>query len=580
MGALAAQLRRNPLLLAVPAVLVALLLRNGGLYPSVFADEWAYSTSSRLLPFANAVFPDYGYLALYSLTNSCGDGFLACARILNATAFVAASPFIYLTARRACTRHVAALVTVLALAGPINTYTAYFMPEALYFLSFWVFAWFILGLDGSSSRRMWILTGAMLGAATLVKPHALFLVPPTLVYLLYVTGAHRGRGVRSAVGSGVLLVLAALAVKLTGGYLLAGSAGLTVFGSTYMSQAVSLLSDSDQSRRWLAVAAQSAVGHLLAICLMLGLPLALAASAFVRGVRSPHLEAADRTSAFAFLILGALVVVVALYTSVSATGPVDYATRIHMRYYDFALPLLFMVAGAHLGTGTHPTRRWYALIALPIGVAIMYAVITRLAPYTPILVDSPELRGFTAYVRPFVLLSALSLGSLVLWALGNRWGPRLFVYGFLPVAVVVTSLAASAELRGRLVADAVDRAGMFAKLYLPDEELSHVTVVGSEPADLFRALFYLDDPQAGLLTIQAGADYDLSTLPDGKDWALIIGDHAWSGGAISVSPSTGFVLVRRDNPAAHRSREELDSRRFDRQAGWAASRLSGAHDGE
>jgi phosphoglycerol transferase len=552
-AALATQLRRNPLLVAVPAIFVALLLRNGGLYPSVFADEWAYSTASRLLPFSHSPFPNYAYLAMFSLTNSCGDGFLACARILNAAAFVAASPFIYLTARRVCTRGVATLVTVLTLAGPINTYTAYFMPEALYFLSFWVFAWFILGLDSSSDWRMWIITGALLGAAALVKPHALFLVPATLLYLMYMGGAQRPKRVRSAVWNGVLVVVAALLVKFAGGYLLAGSAGLTLFGSTYMSQAISVLSDSDQSRQWLTVSAQSVVGHLLAICLMFGLPVALSAAGLVRGLRSSdRFEAEERTSAFALLILADLVVVVALYTSVSATGPVDYATRLHMRYYDFALPLLVMVAGAQLDeTRTRDGRRWYALVALPIGLAIAYAVITRLGPYTPILVDSPELRGFTAYSRPFIVLGCLSLGTLVLWAFGSRWGPRLFVYAFLPLALVVTSVAGSIELRGHLVPDGVDRAGMFVKHYLPEDELSHVLVVGSEPADLFRAVFYLDDPQAGLLVIPEGSNFDLSTLPEGKDWALIIGDHAWTGGTFSESPSPGFALVRRDNPAAN-----------------------------
>jgi len=223
-----------------------------------------------------------------------------------------------------------------------------------------------------------------------------------------------------------------------------------------------------------------------------------------------------------------------------------------MRYYDFALPLLFMVAGAQLGeTRTRDSRRWHALVALPIGLAIAYAVMSRLGPYTPILVDSPELRGFTNNPKAFVALGCLSLATLALWASGSRWGSRLFVYGFLPLAVVVTSVVASMQLRGRLVPDGVDRAGMFVKQYLPHDELSHVLVVGSEPADLFRALFYLDDPHASLLVIPEGSNYDLSALPEGKDWALIIGDHAWTGGAFSESPTPGFALVRRDNPAVN-----------------------------
>jgi phosphoglycerol transferase len=358
--------------------------------------------------------------------------------------------------------------------------------------------------------------------------------------------------VRAAVWNGVLVVVAALGVKFAGGYLLAGSAGLSLFGVIYSSLASAALSDSDQSRQLLAVSATSLVGHLFAICLMFGLAVALSVTGIARGLRFPDRFATEeRTSAFAFLVLGELVVVVALFTaSVSATGPVDYATRLHMRYYDFAFPLLFMVAGAHLERPqSSGGRGWYLLVALPIGLAIAYAVISRLASYSPVLVDGPELRGFTANPTAFLVLGSLSLGTLALWAVGSRWGSRLFLYGFLPLALVVTSVVASRELRSRLVPDAVDRAGMFARQYLEHDQLSQVLVVGSEPANLYRAAFYLDDPHAGLLVIPAGSSFDMSTLPEGKIWALIIGDHPWTGGAFFESPTPAFALVRRDDPA-------------------------------
>jgi phosphoglycerol transferase len=542
------------LLVAIPAIFVVLLLRNSGLYPVVMADEWEYSTLSRLLPFASAYLPNYAYMAIFSLTNSCGDGFLSCARIVNAVAFVAAAPFIYLIARRVCTQGVAALVTVLALAGPINTYTAYFMPEALYFLAFWVLAWFILGLDGTSSRRMWIIAGILLGVAALVKPHALFLLPAILAYVLYISNPNGRDGLRSAVWSGILLVLAALLVKFAVGYLLAGSAGVTLFGSTYSSVAGSALSDVNQASHLLTVSAQSVMGHLLAICLMYGLPIAISATVFVRSLRPRGQRGAEeRTAAFALLVVADLVVAVALFTAaVNAAAPSELATRLHMRYYDFALPLFFMVVGAQLtATGTRRASRWSALAVVAIGAAIVYALVSRMQPYVPSLVDNPELAGFTANPLVFMALGLLSLGSLVLWTMTTRWGPRLFVYGFLPLAVVLPSVAISVELDHRQAAAAVDRAGMFTRSYLPHNELARVLVVGSDPAALFMALFYLDNPQPSLQVIPPGSNYDLSTLPQDKDWALIIGDHQWTGGSFFESSPPGFALVRRDNPAVN-----------------------------
>ena len=137
------EIKTNFLFLAAIAIFVALLFRNSGLYP-VVADEAIYSKLSRLQPLADATIPGYLYLAIYRLTSICGDEFLGCARILNAIFFVAATPFIYLAARQVCTKTVASIVALLALLGPINSYTAYFMPEAPYFFSFWLLTWFIL----------------------------------------------------------------------------------------------------------------------------------------------------------------------------------------------------------------------------------------------------------------------------------------------------------------------------------------------------------------------------------------------------------------------------------------------------
>ena len=62
--------------LGIGLIFLFLLIRNAGLYPSVFADEYTYSKLSRLLPLSESSIPGYLYLKLYSVTNSCGDGFL------------------------------------------------------------------------------------------------------------------------------------------------------------------------------------------------------------------------------------------------------------------------------------------------------------------------------------------------------------------------------------------------------------------------------------------------------------------------------------------------------------------------
>ena len=85
--------------LALATVLLYLILRNTGAYPVVFADEWLYSKFARLQPLSASQLPSYLYLKLFGLSSSCGEGYLQCARVLNAVLFVAAAPFIYLVAK-------------------------------------------------------------------------------------------------------------------------------------------------------------------------------------------------------------------------------------------------------------------------------------------------------------------------------------------------------------------------------------------------------------------------------------------------------------------------------------------------
>jgi phosphoglycerol transferase len=261
-------------------LLLAMLFRdNSGVLASIFDDEYSYSLFSRLEPPATSPFPNYIYLAIYRLTNTCGGGFLNCARILNDVFFLAATPFIYLTARRVCTIRVASIVSLLAVLGPINNCTVYYMPEALYFFSFWLCTWFILGLDNTSSPWSWCLSGMMLGIAALVKPHALLLLPGILLFVLYVGRRKNGGWILRAGINSIGFFVCALLIKFLIGYLIAGTGGLTLFGSFYHSYVSTAVSATPISQRYVdffVLAMESIKGHVLAICLLFGLPVTLA----------------------------------------------------------------------------------------------------------------------------------------------------------------------------------------------------------------------------------------------------------------------------------------------------------------
>ena len=534
-------LKRNWLFIAGIGLSIFLLFRNTGVYPVVFADEYYYSKFSRLLPIKYSIYPDYLYLAIYRLTNICGDGFLNCARTLNVLFFVAAMPFIYLTTRRVSSRQIASLVALLAVLRPVNSYTAWYMPEALYFFSFWLLTWFILRLDNSFDLRSWCVAGILLGLTALVKPHALFLLPAVAIYILYVSRKQAGKWVLQAIRNTIICAASAFAAKFSIGYLLAGKAGATIFGPMYNSIVSQTISNSDRYFELLWLSTKWAKSHIVVICLMFGMPIAFAIKASFDSILSKEeTRSGHRIAVYALLVLVDLVLVVSVLTA-----SFGKTVRLHMRYYDFALPLLLVIAAYQLSleqTTNMLKRR--AIIAFPIGAAIVYAVYTLLAPYPKTIVDCPELYGFTRHSIVFYVLSSISFFALALWVYSARAGAKIFLYLLMPLAVCFSTYSVNRVFQVERRAPGVFvKAGIITKQYLSHDELSKLVIVGSNTYGLFQSLFYLDNPTASFETIPPGGTYDLSKLPVGKEWILAFGDHSLPENMCYEFSKDGFTLA-------------------------------------
>jgi len=523
-----------------------LLARSLGLYPTVFADEYTYSKFARLVPLNGAEIPSYLYFWTYSATRLCGDGFLSCARLLNVLFFVLAAPFIYLLGKKLTGERTALLIAALSVLGPINTYTAYFMPESLYFLCFWIFTYFALSLRREHRVLHWSSLGILFGITALVKPHALFLMPALAVYFLYIQMQFtHGRPSASHVTQYAAFFLSALATKFVISFILAGRSGITFFGPSYSSVAAASILDAGRYIDLMRLALDNLRGHVLALSVLFSVAIAhllRCSPLFLRRVSEPRTSL--NVALYAALTLAVLLTVVIAFTaSISGAGPYESTARLHMRYYNFAFPLLFLICASQLSADAIATStRSRAIVGVPIGAAILYAAYTHLTPYTPSLVDSPEVRGITIEKAAFYFLSGASLFSLASWVHAERTGARIFLYIFLPLAVAISSVHVNKELTQRLVPDRFDKAGIFARQYLSSEDLARTVVVGSEPGGLFRSLYYLDNPSASLQTIPPGSAYDLSELPAGKTWALVIGDHELPKDRYRL-PMDGFTLV-------------------------------------
>jgi phosphoglycerol transferase len=530
---------------ALAAVFAWLVARSHGLNPTIFADEWYYSKMARLQPLDQAIVPSYLYLWLFGASARCGDGFLDCVRAGNALLYVAGSPFLYLVARQVASRTMAAVLALLAALAPLNAYTGYFMPESTYYLGFCVLSW--IALAGRAWPRMLqaLAAGLVLGAMSLVKVHALFLLPTLCLYLFYLAWADGGAWLRNGFIAVAIAALAALGIKFGLGFLLAGKAGLSLFGPFYGANAQSA---SGQSvLRLLNPMFINARGHLMALALLDALPLAVLVHGLLRGEAR---GAAGALRVWTLLTLAAAAGMTILYTATVA-GVNNEGLRLHLRYYSFVLPLLWMVAAADAAPPPGRTgalaafTRWAPALLL---AAILGIAWIKLPTYAINPADTPEIAGTNFDPSLFMGIALLQGAIVLLWAANVRSAKALFLLVALPVTIICGAVAQGVFLHNYSIMQIGDKAGHFAHGYLPPAERASIVVAGTDMQQLMRAQFQIDHPDSEVLELPGDAALETYQLPVRHRWLLVFGRHPLPANVTPVAQTADYALVKLDNP--------------------------------
>jgi len=535
--------------LALAAVLLYLILRNTGAYPVVFADEWLYSKFARLQPLSASQLPSYLYLKLFGLSSSCGEGYLQCARVLNAVLFVAAAPFIYLVARPLTGRAAAGGIAVLAVLSPVSSYTAYFMPEASYYFGFWVLSYALLRAD--ALRPQWrstlgygLLGGLLLGLLSLVKVHALFLLPALCLFIVYARrSAGRQDWLAAGVAAALLAVLATLAVKTVLAYLLAGPVGLSLFGSFYGGH---VNNSGHGLGRLLAPFMHNLAGHAMALLLLFAFPILMLVSAAASGaVRQALGQRGCALLLYTVLVLGcALGMTVAYTASIADAGP-NEVLRLHLRYYDFTFPLLMIAGVAVAGHGTQAPPRLRALLAAPLTMLMAVAAWGLLRNFLTSSIDSPELFSLTVKgPLPLYGMVALTLALIVLWTARPRRAARLYLLVLLPLTALAGEAVNCSLLHRMQQPSDYDKAGRFVRTFLESGERDRLSIAGSDLGGLARAQFHVDSALASTIELQPDAPFDLTQTPARQRWLLVVGPHRLPPELPPLVATNDYALVR------------------------------------
>jgi len=537
---------RPPITLLCALVIVtylALAMRSAGMYPSVFWDEYLYSRFARFGELQAAPVPSYLYFLTYSFTGLCGDGFMGCARLANVAFFTISLTLIFVTSRRFVSEWTALAIALITALSATNTYTAYFMPESFYFFAFWLIAYLVLDLTEESDRWRWIFTGAVVGLASLIKVHAIFLLPAITLYLAYTS-----QNIILALQRCAVLIVVALVTKMAMGYLIVGAAGLRLLGSIY--GGIAAKSGLDLYAALAASAAYNLFGHILGLSLLFAVPIGQVLLTLARSFQGDRRSASVQVALFSFAVLSMLLVVVPAFTASSSfLGPTETNVRLHMRYYTFAFPLLILACGIPLKQNSASPIWGRAAIGAVLAAVVIYVAFTRLAPYNPIYVDCPELFGIMFSGPYFYLAVSFVLISLLIWIANEYWGARGFLFVVAPFLMLLGSYYHAIFSNRFFEPSLADRAGVIARQYLSDYEISDLAVFGHEEQTTDQVVTYFRSPGAAQIVLPRDGKPDLLKLAEGKGLALVIGsdNNAINLGDILIS-GDGFVLSRLVKP--------------------------------
>lgn len=532
-------------------VFIALFFRNSAaIYPGLL-DEFYYNQYARLLPFSEARYGNFLYYFIFRATNACGNGFLSCAYFINVAFYCAAFFPIYAIAKQCCDRPLALWVSFLAILAPFNIWTAFFMPESLYFLVFWMYVWALLLFKEINLSLRWIFAGAMLGICALIKIHAFFLLPASCLYIVYLATVgekkNTGEYFKEAGWHLTFFIVSFLTIKFGIGYLLAGTSGLTLLGSyggmvSHASDAVSEITSITQpvqiDPRFTPLAILKREGaraiwvNVLPIFLLYSpalmvLWLSVRKNLALNNGTRVHGGVKADLGILTILIIMSMVLIITTYQLILISKGMG-AAELYWRYYEFTFPLLFLVAAASVNEAKNTHQK---ISVMQLLIASLFILMVCWAMYRGAGTQwiSPSHKNFIFYV-----VGTLSILTLVILPFRAKFALNIFIFAALPCILIASNLAIYKELKHIRISPNDSSVGNFINSRLSKSELSKLVVVQDNNLTQTVPMMYFNQAPIEFISIpESQKQYDLAQLPSGKDWVLLMGNHELKGEALN-----------------------------------------------
>lgn len=544
--------KRTPLIFFLLFLLFSsLFFRNSaGIFPGLL-DEYYYSQFSRLLPLSQAKYGNYLFDLIYGVTNICRGGFLTCTYFLNALFYTLAFFPIYAILDKVSVKKSHNLaIAFLCLLYPFNYWTGLFMPESLYFLWFWIFIWSLLSFHGIEERVGWIARGAILGIASLIKIHAIFLMPAGVVYIGYLAFLKQvsWNSILAILKNSLAFTIGIFLVKFGIGYLLAGSRGLSIFGSYGTLPGVifgvidtiggggleaSTSQKIDQYFTPWAILQREGLKAIsinaMPIFICFGAGIAITVLELHNYWRSRKITTNINSDNKRNLYFITLVSIPILFGIVSTHQLVEIslasaAAELYWRYYEFSFLLILLCTIAVPDKEFDGDKCARYIIGLPI----------FLITFVAIYYGKGNAWVTTTGPKMFYIIGFISCLSTLVWIFKKKWGINVFVYVLTPLIIVVSNIAIYKNLETTRFATNDSSIGAFINAKLSKNDLERLVVVQDDDLTQTVPLIYLNVAIKSIIRIPKDqVSYDVDSINSNGGWLLIFGNHRLTGRALS-----------------------------------------------
>jgi phosphoglycerol transferase len=488
-------------------------------------------------------YPSYLYFWVYSLLPP--DGLPASAKMLNAGFIAATAIPAYAVARRYLTIPVAGAFAAVVVLSPISLFVWYVMPEPMYFFGFWLVVAVLLSTLDKSPLLSAIAGGALIGALSLVKPHALALTLGACLFFIL-----RDRFRAHAAFAAVSLFLAYYVVRIVLGYLLTGEWTWSVSGENYGGMLFGHHID-------LSATASNAMGHVSAVVTLIAVPLAVTLVLVVPR-RAIQTEEAKNLAIQRLLDLGLLacciltaMMAMTIYFSQSVyqiSPEVERFTRLHGRYYVYVLPLFVLVTIGLWQNGIDLSQMLPRFAVMVLCGAMVVAAAVIVFKFEISSIDFPDLT--LARRLPFAAAALFFAVFILSYAGWGRIGTNLIIGATIWWAAIGLATTAALIIRNKTLVlngpidaaffDPGDRSGLRSLVGRNDG-----IIIGplTSAGDVHRTMFYLRSLSAGRL-VTSGAEITDDDLPKEASWAVLLPGVRYLGSS-QVTHDGALAIIRR-----------------------------------